>query len=100
MVCSDHADVGGGWRKQPDQLRKLSDRLLAWMVQELEGLKETENRLAFARTTEDNIRNRDAALSTSSKPSKLSNHEKRKEYIKPYDMLKLGGGEPTLKVAF
>lgn len=76
--AGNHGDVGGGWQKQPDQLRQLSDTPLAWMVQELEDLKETENRLAFARTTEDQIRNRDATLSTLSKPTKLSNHQKRK----------------------
>lgn len=101
--AGNHGDVGGGWRKQPDQLRQLSDTPLAWMVQELKDLKEAENRLAFARSTEDQIRNRDAALSALSKPSKrskLSNHERRKEYMKPHDMLKIGGGEPMLKVAF
>lgn len=101
--AGNHGDVGGGWRKQPDQLRQLSDTPLAWMVQELKDLKGTENRLAFSRSTEDQIRDRDAALSTLSKPSrpsKLSNHEKRKEYMKPHDMLKLGGGETMFKVAF
>lgn len=98
--AGNHGDVGGGWQKQPDQLRQLSDTPLAWMVQELHDLKQTENRLAFARTTEFQIRNRDAELSSLSKPSKLSNHEKRKEHMQPHDMLKLGGGEPMLKVAF
>lgn len=69
------------------------------MVQELDDLTDRVKKLAFARTTEDQIRNRDVTLSRSSKPSKLSNHEKRKEQMKPHDMLRAGGGDSLVKVA-
>lgn len=97
--AGNHGDVGGGWKKESDQLRQLSDTPLAWMVQELDDLTDRVKKLAFARTTEDQIRNRDVTLSRSSKPSKLSNHEKRKEQMKPHDMLKPGGGDSLVKVA-
>ena len=88
----NHGDVGGGWKKEPDQLRQLSDTPLAWMVQELEDLTDKEKKLAFSSTIEDQIRDRDISLSRSSKPSKLSNHQKLREYMKPHDMLRVGGG--------
>lgn len=97
--AGNHGDVGGGWKKEPDQLRQLSDTPLAWMVQELEDLTNKENKLAFSSTTEDQIRDRDITLSRFSKPSKLSNHQKRREYMKPHDMLRVGGGESWIKVA-
>lgn len=97
--AGNHGDVGGGWKKESDQLRQLSDTPLAWMVQELDDLTDRGKKLAFARTTEDQIRNRDMALSRSSKPSKFSNHQKRKEQMKPHDMLRPGGGDSLIKVA-
>lgn len=97
--AGNHGNVGGGWKKESDQLRQLSDTPLAWIVQELDDLTDREKKLAFARTTEDQIRNRDINLSRSSKPSKYSNHQKQKEYMNSHDMLRPGGGELLVKVA-
>lgn len=90
--AGNHGDVGGGWMKQPDQHRQLSDTPLAWMVQELQDLDDGDNRLAFASASMDRLERREAKLETSLRLSPLSNHEKRKLYMKPHDMLKFGGG--------
>ncbi|KAF3147500.1 hypothetical protein TWF594_002715 [Orbilia oligospora] len=50
--CGNHGDVGGGWGKAPDQKRALSDIPLAWMLQEVRNLPDTENKLEFTQPEE------------------------------------------------
>lgn len=90
--AGNHGDVGGGWEKQPDQHRQLSDTPLAWMVQELLDLDDTNNNLAFQSINVNRVEKREATLERSLKKSPLTNHQKRKLYMKPHDMLRFGGG--------
>ncbi|KAK6525978.1 hypothetical protein TWF281_011021 [Arthrobotrys megalospora] len=45
--AGDHCDVGGGYGRLPSQKKLLSDEALAWMLDELKNLPDTENKLAF-----------------------------------------------------
>ncbi|KAF3935175.1 hypothetical protein ABW20_dc0108233 [Dactylellina cionopaga] len=50
--CGNHGDVGGGWGKTPGQKRALSDIPLAWMLEEVRNLSNTENILQFTQPEE------------------------------------------------
>ncbi|EWC44852.1 hypothetical protein DRE_00911 [Drechslerella stenobrocha 248] len=51
--CGNHGDVGGGWSgRKPGQTRALSDIPLAWMLQEVRNLPDTENQLEFTQPEE------------------------------------------------
>lgn len=48
----NHGDVGGGWSRKPGQTRMLSDIPLAWMLEEVRNLPDTENKLEFTQPDE------------------------------------------------
>ncbi|KAF3914692.1 hypothetical protein AA313_de0206004 [Arthrobotrys entomopaga] len=50
--CGNHGDVGGGWGKTKGQRRLLSDIPLAWMLEEVRNLPDTENKLEFTQPEE------------------------------------------------
>ncbi|EPS38005.1 hypothetical protein H072_8270 [Dactylellina haptotyla CBS 200.50] len=50
--CGNHGDVGGGWGKNQEQRRALSDIPLAWMLEEVRNLPNTENKLDFTQPDE------------------------------------------------
>lgn len=93
--AGNHGDVGGGWKKQPDQYRQLSDTPLAWMVAEVLDLNDEKNekdKLAFQSKTYNHVERREATLEKLLQKPPLTNHQKRKLYMKPHDMLRFGGG--------
>ncbi len=75
--AGNHADVGGGWEPQ-DEKRLLSDIPLAWMIGEIEGLEEGNNKLVIDEQKKQEILN--------------SIQEHIKESIPPHDMLAFDSG--------
>lgn len=96
--AGNHGDVGGGWKKSPDQDYQLSDTPLAWMVQELLDLDETPNKLAFKSAIVKPLEQRETRLEGSLRHTPLSNVQKKKLWMKPHDMLRFGGGASWLGV--
>ncbi|KAF3930308.1 hypothetical protein ABW19_dt0200735 [Dactylella cylindrospora] len=50
--CGNHGDIGGGWARKDGQRRALSDIPLAWMLEEVRNLPNTENKLQFTQPDE------------------------------------------------
>ena len=86
--AGNHADIGGGWDRENDHNRLLSDIPLAWMIDEINALEGRKtNRLAFKDTT---IPRPSHVLPCSNLSS--SSKYATQSHNKPHDMLALGKG--------
>lgn len=89
--AGEHCDVGGGWKLRESQTHLLSDAPLAWMVEELQNLPNTSNKLCWQQTSIEKARreNRknDQPFGLGIKPAREDKND-----LKPHDALKFGGG--------
>jgi uncharacterized protein (DUF2235 family) len=90
-----HGDVGGGWHLEENQPYLLSDIPLLWMLEELNKIPHTNDKLAFQTSTIEKVPvDKDAHFSR--------NHTARnvKLMLEPHDMLAFGKGVSWLQVLF
>ncbi|KAJ6263850.1 hypothetical protein Dda_2422 [Drechslerella dactyloides] len=93
--CGNHGDVGGGWGRSDEQRRVLSDIPLAWMLEEVRNLPDTEVKLEFTQPDEF-ILERDAAEAERKFEEHLRQFGKGEiddvKGMKPHDPLSFSGG--------
>lgn len=93
-----HGDVGGGWGLEENQPYLLSDTPLLWMLEELDKLAHTNNKLNFQTNAIEKVPvNRDAKSAL-----QLQSPTPRdvKSTLEPHDMLAFGKGASWLQVIF
>lgn len=92
-----HADIGGGWHLEKNQRYLLSDTPLLWMLEELENLPHTNNKLTFQTNSIERVPvSRDAkyGLQLQSRPVARDD----KSALEPHDMLAFGKGASWFSV--
>ncbi|KAL2062511.1 hypothetical protein VTL71DRAFT_6777 [Oculimacula yallundae] len=92
--AGNHADVGGGWDLEENQQYLLSDTPLQWMVEELQKLPHTPQKLSLRYTT---IRKYDKPASSKIQPSQTGRRDDNRT-LEPHDMLAFGRGTAWLGV--
>ncbi|KAH7356398.1 sporulation associated protein [Rhexocercosporidium sp. MPI-PUGE-AT-0058] len=97
--AGNHADVGGGWDLQGNQKYLLSDTPLLWMVEELQKLPHTPQKISLRYTT---IRKADSIPRPKIEQAFATQIGPRDDNrtLEPHDMLAFGKGTAWLGVLF
>ncbi|TAQ86876.1 hypothetical protein B7494_g4791 [Chlorociboria aeruginascens] len=95
--AGNHGDVGGGWPLRENQSHLLSDTPLAWMIEELQNLPQTSNKLAFQKISIEKVQLGETKIERQFEHG-LKVPREDKHTLEPHDMLKFGGGVSWLAV--
>lgn len=97
-----HGDVGGGWDLEPNQRYLISDTPLQWMLEEIDKLPHTNNKLSFQSTSigySDSEAKKEPSLDRRERHNWHGLREDKRT-LEPHDMLSFGKGTSWLGVIF